>query len=92
MTQLGRTPGADGDAAGGADDDATTGRGADDDTTGGGATELPCWTGAEEAGKEDAGGAAELDAGGATHLVQTVEMEVLVMVETVVVTCWVGVP
>ena len=88
-TQLGRTPGADGDAAGGAgaEDEATTGGGADVDTTGGGATELPCWTGAEDAGADGAGGAAELDAGGATHLVQTVEMEVVVMVEIVVVTC-----
>ena len=33
-----------------------------------------------------------MDAGGATHLVQIVEIEVLVMVEIVVVTCWVGGP
>ena len=97
FTQLGRTPGADGDAAGGAEedepttggatgeDDATTAGGAEDELAGG-ATVLPCWTG------EDAGGAAELDATGATHLVQTVEIEVLVTVEIVVVTCWIGVP
>ena len=33
------------------------------------------------------GGAGVLDAGGATHLVQIVEVVVLMMVETVVVTC-----
>lgn len=101
LTQLGRTPGASGEGAGGAEDDAT-GAGAGDEPTAGGTTELagdtgtedtggaaelPCWTGAE-----DAGGAAELGATGATHLVQMVEMEVLVTVETVVETCWNGVP
>lgn len=82
LTQLGRTPGADGDAAGGADDATTAG--ADE---AGGATEVATWTGVD-----DAGGAAGVDATGAMHLVQTVEIEVLVMVEIVVVTCWMGVP
>lgn len=50
-------------------------------------TDEGCGTGAD-----DAGGAAGVDAIGATHLVQTVEIEVLVMVEMVVVTCWIGVP
>ena len=92
LTQLGRTPGADGEAAGGAEDEATTEGGVEDETTAGGAAELPCWTGAEDAGAEDAGGAAELDATGATHFVQMVEIEVLVTVDTVVETCWIGVP
>ena len=100
LTQLGSTPGADGDAAGGAED-ATTAGGAEDEPTTGGATELLSWTGDEAGGGatelpcctgEDAGGAAELDATGAMHLVQMVEIEVLVTVEIVVVTCWTGVP
>ena len=65
--QLGRTPGAEGEGGAGADE-----------------------AGAETAGAEGAGCWGELgaeagadEAGGATHLVQTVEIEVLVIVETV---------
>lgn len=50
------------------------------------ASELAATTGA------DAGSAAEVCANGAIHLVQMVEMEVLVIVEIVVVTCWTGFP
>jgi hypothetical protein len=41
---------------------------------------------------DDPGVAAGVDAIGATHLVQTVEIEVLMIVEMVDVTCWNGVP
>jgi hypothetical protein len=68
--QLGSTPGADGAGPAGAEDEAT-----------------------EEAGAGEVGCCGELgveagaeDAGGATHLVQTVMMEVLMMVETLWVT------
>lgn len=93
-TQLGRTPGAVG-TAGGAEDAATGGgttddpccTGVEEPATGGGTTEDPCCTGAD-----DAGGATEVEATGAMHLVQIVEIEVTLMVETVVETCWIGVP
>ena len=120
LAQLGRTPGADGDAAGGAED-VTTAAGTEDPCWTGaddaGITEDPCWTAAEDAGgaaedpcetgaddaggatidpcwtgADDAGAGAGVDATGATHFVQTVEIEVVVIVETVVVTCWIGVP
>lgn len=80
LTQLGSTLGATG--AGGADDATTAG-----EDEAGGATEVACWT-----GPDDTGGAAGVDATGATHLVQIVEIDVLVIVEIVVVTCWIGVP
>ena len=66
MRQLGRTPGADGEGTAGAEDGATGEAGAE---------EAGCWG---ELGAE----AGADDAGGATHFVQIVEMEVLVMVET----------
>lgn len=75
--QLGRTPGADGAGGAGAAEDGAEGA----------------------AGAEGAGCCGELgteagadDAGGATHFVQTVEIDVLVMVETAWETTGVGTP
>ena len=59
--------------------------GAEDETTGAGAEEEGCWG---ELGVE----AGADDAGGAMHLVQTVIMEVLTMVEMLCVTTGIGTP
>ena len=83
LIQLGRIEG----AAGGGGDEEAGGAGALLEATwaGGGAGALleATW---------DGGGAGALVAGGATHFVQIVEVEVRTTVEIEVVTCWVGLP
>ncbi len=68
--QLGSTPGADGAGPAGAEEEATETEAEEVGCCG----ELGVDAGADDAGADDAGGA--------THLVQTVMMEVLMMVET----------
>ena len=80
MRQLGRTDGADGEAAG-VDEVATTA---------GGAIVVATWE--ATAGAEDAGGGGGADFWGAMHCVQMVEVTVLMTVEVVLVTCTMGVP
>ena len=59
------------------------GGGGDEEAGGAGALLEATW---------DGGGAGALVAGGATHFVQIVEVEVRTTVEIEVVTCWVGLP
>ena len=95
LIQLGRIEG----AAGGGGDEEAGGAGALLEATwaGGGAGALleATWAGGAGALLEatwDGGGAGALVAGGATHFVQIVEVEVRTTVEIEVVTCWVGLP
>ena len=95
LRQLGRSDGADGDGTDA--DDAETGElgTADDIGTAGAVPAGVLYTGTRGApGTLGMGaiGTGALDLGGAIHLVQTVEVEVLVIVEIVFVICRVGVP
>ena len=80
LIQLGRIEGAAGGGGGGADEAGGAGALLEATWAGGGAGALLEATGA-------GGGAGALVAGGATHFVQIVDVEVTTTVETVVVTC-----